>query len=150
MTMTRHSLLSAAFLALATTTVAAQDLPRLTLQEALRLAAQNKPSMVQARQDVRVAAWGERTALGAFLPTISSSVSGSRSGAERYNQATGQRVVIPFPYSEQYGLSARMDLFTGFRRGANRRSASATADLRGATQLRQEYAVALSTKQAFF
>ena len=148
--MTTRPLFAAAILAgLAASTLAAQE-RRITLQEALRLAAQNSPTMVQARQDVRVAAWGERTALAAFLPTVSATASGSKAGTERYNQATGQRVVNPFPFSEQYGLRASMDLFTGFRRGANRQSAMATTDLREAARVRQEYAVALATKQAFF
>jgi outer membrane protein len=167
---TRHLLLSAAFLALGASGLAAQqpvppavsqpaaaaapspaqNLPRVTLQEALRLAAQNQPAMVQARQDIRIAGWGARQALGAFLPTISSSASGSKAGAERYNTTTGQRVTNPYPYSESYGLSARLNLFTGFQRGANRRAAAATQDLREATLHRQDFAVALSTKQAFF
>lgn len=159
---TSRLLLSAAFLALAVHSLAAQqpaqsaatppaqDLPRVTLQEALRLAAQNQPAMVQARQDIRVAGWGMRQALGAFFPTLSTSASGSKAGAERYNAATGQRVLNQAPYSESYGLSARLNLFTGFQRGANRRAATATQDLRDATLHRQDYAIALSTKQAFF
>jgi len=149
--MTTRRLLCAGLLAgLSVSTLTAQEPRRVTLADALRLAAQNSPTMVQARQDVRVAYWGERTALAAFLPTLSATASGSKAGTERYNQATGQRVVNPFPFSEQYGLRASMDLFTGFRRGANRRAASATIDLREATRVRQEYAVALATKQAFF
>ena len=125
---TRRLLLSGAFLALAVHGLAAQQpapptasqpalpaamppgqgLPRVTLREALRLAAQNQPAMVQARQDIRVAGWGARQALGAFLPTLSSSVSGSQAGSERYNATTGQRVINPFPYSESYGLSSRL------------------------------------------
>ncbi len=126
------------------------DMPRVTLQDALRLAAQASPAMVQARQNVRVAQWGQRVAKGAYLPSLNGSASGSQSGAERYNSATGQRITNPFPYSESYGLSARVNLFTGFQRGANVRAASATTDLRWAAQLQQEYATALSTKQAFF
>jgi outer membrane protein TolC len=164
--MTRRLPLAAAFLALAasglaaqqptqpaslpTVMPAAQNLPRVTLQEALRLSAQASPSMVQARQNVRTAQWGQRTALGAYLPSFSSSASGSRSPAQRYNSATGQYVTNPSPYSESFGLSARLNLFTGFQRGANARAASATMDLREAAQLQQEYATALSTKQAFF
>ena len=172
--MTSRILASAAFFGLAASGLAAQQpapppaarsatstaapatyeppagMPRVTLQDALRLAAQASPAMVQARQNVRVAAWGQRQAKGAFLPSVSTNASGSQSGAERYNSATGQRVVNPFPYSESYGLSARLNLFTGFQRGANVRAASATADLREAAQLQQEYATALSTKQAFF
>ena len=171
--MTSRILVSAAFAGLAASGLAAQQpapqpaarpaapaaapvayeppagMPRVTLQDALRLAAQNSPAMVQARQNVRVASWGQRVAKGAYLPSLSGNASGSKAGAERYT-ATGQRITSAFPYSESYGLSARVNLFTGFQRGANVRAASATADLREAAQLQQEYATALSTKQAFF
>jgi len=125
-------------------------LPRVTLADALRLAVQNAPAMVQARQGVRTAGWSRRQALGAFLPTLSTSASGSQAPSQRYNAATGQYVTNPNPYSEQYGLSARINLFTGFQRGANLRAANATIDLREASQLQQEYATALAAKQAFF
>lgn len=129
---------------------AAQEPRRVTLDEALRLAAQNQPAMVQARQDVRVATAQERQAFGAFLPTLSSNMSTSKSGSQRIDATSGRPVNTGVPYNDSYGLNASLDLFTGFRRGANRRAAAATTGLREATQLRQEYAVALSTKQAFF
>jgi outer membrane protein len=173
--MTSRILASAAFFGLAASGLAAQQpappraarptaasaapaayeppagMPRVTLQDALRLAAQASPAMVQARQNVRVAAWGQRQAMGAFLPTLSTSASGSRASAARYNPNTGQISSNNLtPYSESYGLRASINLFTGFQRGANVRAAAATADLRQAAQLQQEYATALSTKQAFF
>ncbi|MBI1722786.1 MAG: TolC family protein [Gemmatimonadetes bacterium] len=128
----------------------AQEPRRVTLDEALRRAALNQPVMVQARQDVRVASAQERQAFGAFLPTISTNLSTSKSGSERIDATSGRPVSTGIPYNDQLGLNASLELFTGFRRGANRRAASATTGLREATQLRQEYAVALSTKQAFF
>jgi outer membrane protein len=148
--MTRRLLLSAAVLCFAASALAAQGPRRVTLDDALRLSAQNSPTMVQARQDIRVAQWGQRTALGAFLPSLSSSASGSTSGAQRIDATTGRPVTTGSLINESYGLSANLDLFTGFRRGANRRVAQATLSLREASRLRQEYAVALSTKQAFF
>jgi len=130
--------------------LAAQEPRRVTLDEALRLALQNQPTMVQARQDVRVAEAQQRQALGAFLPSLSANMQTTRAGSERFNAQTGQIVSTGDPYSENYRLSGSLDLFTGFRRGAQRSSARATTTLREATQLRQEYAVALSTKQTFF
>lgn len=135
---------------LAAGTLAAQQPRRITLDEALGLAARNQPTMVQARQDVRVAEAQQRQAFGAFLPSLSANVSSTRASTERFNSATGQIVSTGDPYSENYRLSGNLDLFTGFRRGAQRSSARATTTLREATQLRQEYAVILSTKQAFF
>jgi outer membrane protein TolC len=126
------------------------DVPRVTMADALRLAAQNAPLMVQARENVRMAEWGRRTAYGAYLPTLSASGSGTQASAQRFNTATGTSATSSSPYSESYGLSARLNLFTGFQRGANVRAASATTDLREAAQLQQQYATALAAKQAFF
>lgn len=131
--------------------LAAQQPQQLTLAQALDLAAHNSPTMVQARQDVRVASAQERQAFGTFLPTVNSSASTSKSGAQRIDATTGRPTSTSTPlWNDRYSLSASLDLFTGFRRGANRRAASATTDARQATELRQEYAVALATKQAFF
>jgi outer membrane protein len=129
----------------------AQNLPRVTLQEALRLAAQNAPAMVQARQNVRTAHAQQRQAFGAYLPTLS--VSGSEGYTPvRIDATTGgaSAAGTGTPYNQRYGYSLSLPLFTGFQRGANQRAARATADQREAAQLQQEYAVALSTKQAFF
>ncbi|MDP3774422.1 MAG: TolC family protein [Gemmatimonadales bacterium] len=128
---------------------AAQEPRRVTLDEALRLASRSQPAMVQARQDVRVASAQERQSFGAFLPSLNANLSTSKSG-QRVDATSGQVTRAPLAFNDQYGISGSLDLFTGFRRGANRRAAGATTSLREATQLRQEYAVALSTKQAFF
>jgi outer membrane protein len=172
MTMTtRHSLFAAALLALAARGLAAQqpsppaasapapaaapvpgpDLPRVTLEEALRRAAQYSPAMVQARQNVRTAHAQERQAFGAYLPSLS--VSGNEGYTPvRIDATTGgaSAAGTGTPYNQRYGYSLSLPLFTGFQRGANQRVARATADQREAAQLQQEYAVALSTKQAFF
>jgi len=129
---------------------ATAQLPQITLAEALRLAAQNAPAMVQARQNLRVAHAQELQTFGAFLPSISSSVNGSQSGAQRIDATTGKPVNTGSLINSSVGLSASLDLFTGFRRGANRRAAQATTTQREAAQLQQEYATALAAKQAFF
>jgi outer membrane protein TolC len=135
---------------LAAGTLTAQQPRRVTLGDALRLALQNQPATVQARQDVRVAEAQERQAFGAFLPSINTNMSETRNSTTRVDATSGGARPNQPPYNASLGLSASLDLFTGFRRGAQRRSAGATTALREATQLRQEYAVALSTKQAFF
>ena len=150
--MTTRRLLTAALLTgLAASSLAAQETRRVTLQEALRLAADNSPTMVTARQDVRVARAQERQTLGAFLPNLNTTGNESYTPV-RIDATTGGAASAGSgtPYNQRYGFSASLDLFTGFRRGANRSAASATTDLREATRVRQEYAVALSTKQAFF
>ena len=150
--MTKHFsvLLAVALAAGVAGAAAAQEPRRVTLAEALRLARENNPSMVQAQQNVRVAAAGELQALGAFLPSLSGSSSASQASSTRIDATTGKAVAAPSTQNSSFGLSASLDLFTGFRRGANRRAASATTDLNQATLLQQDYSTALATKQAFF
>jgi outer membrane protein len=128
-------------------TARAQDIRHVTLAEALELSVRAQPTMVQARQDVRVAEAQRRQANGAFLPSVTASLATSKSGVRTDN--AGRSISGP-PINDSYGLSANYDLFTGFRRGAQRRSAGATVSQREATLLRQEFATALATKQAFY
>jgi outer membrane protein len=127
----------------------AQDVRTVTLAQALQLGIRDQPSMVQARQNVRVAVAGERQAVAAFLPSVSTSASTGTSGGSRINQF-GVPTTVDSYYSSSLGITASWDVFTGFRRGAQRSSASATSDQREAAQRQQEYAIALATKQAFF
>ncbi len=129
--------------------LAAQEPRRVTLAEALNLAARSQPAMVAARQDVRVANAQERQVTATFLPSLNTAASTSRSGGARGNQFGVPTEVTSF-YSSNVRLTANWDAFTGFRRGAQRASAQATSEQRDATLLRQEYATALATKQAFF
>jgi TolC family type I secretion outer membrane protein len=133
--------------------VAAQEpgsaMRRVTLADALQLARQYNPALVQARQNLRVANMGVTQAWGAYLPAISGTAGSSKSSSQRYNSATGQVVSAPGNQST-FGLNASLNLFTGFQRGANQRAASANRDLDQAAVLQQDYATDLSTKQAFF
>lgn len=138
----------AAALALLPAAGRAQDTVRtVTLAEALTLSSRTQPIMVQARQDVRVAEAQRRQAMGAFIPSLTANLSTSRSGARVNN--VGQVISGP-PVNDSWGFTANYDLFTGFKRGAQRRNAAATVDQRDATLLRTEFANALATKQAFF
>ena len=121
-----------------------------TLDEAVALSVRSQPSMVAARQDVRVAEAQQRQAFGAWLPTLSFNSNTNKSGATRLNQNTGQPQQFPSLYSSSFGFSTSWDVFTGFRRGAVRRQSEANTALADATLLRQEYATALATKQTFF
>jgi len=146
-----RALTAAACLAVGMTSMAAAQEPRrVTLAEALELAVQAQPAMVQARQDVRVAQAQERVAFGNFLPTINSNATSNKSGNTRINATTGQVQTFPSYWNSQLGFTASYPLFTGFQRGAVRRQSRFTTDQRDATLQRQEFAVALQTKQAFF
>lgn len=127
----------------------AQDVRNVSLAEALELARRDQPSVVQARQNVRVADAAARQATAAFLPSVTTTASTSTTGGSRINQF-GATQTVPSFYSSTFGITASWDVFTGFRRGAQRSAANATANQRDATLLQQQFATDLATKQAFY
>ena len=100
-----------------------------TLEEALRMAEQAAPAVVQARGTVRSAGAGVRAAWGNFLPDINASTSYGKSssdGPSRTDPITGEIISGNTSSSSlSLGASASIDLFTGFRRGAELSSARA-------------------------
>lgn len=114
---------------------AVQPLPaqqrQVTLEEAIRLAREKDPAVIQATGSVRTANAGVLVAKGAFLPSLSASASGSNSfseGQSRVDPVTGE--VISGSSSSRglsFGASTGIELFAGFRRTADLRSANASA-----------------------
>lgn len=133
--------------AVAVPAAAAQQV-EVTLAEAIRRAMLVQPDMVQARGDQRNAGASGRSALGAYLPTLSTSFSAARSNTSRIDNTTGQPV--PPQYTYTGGLNASLELFDGFRRLANLRSSSATRDAAEAGVVNQRFQVTLSTKEVFY
>lgn len=131
--------------------VAAQETsePQVTLDEAITLALRNSPVIAQRQGAIRTAESAERTAFGAYLPSLSASAGGSLSSTERFNPQTNTTVSGS---SDSYsaGLSASMDLFTAGRRGAQSRQARAATSEAEALFVEQQFAVTLQAKQAFF
>src|SRR5690606_12191318 len=140
-------------LALAAAPAAAQERPSFTLDEAIRLAEQSRPAAVRAFGGVRSAEASRRSAFGSWLPSLSASASTGRSftaGDARVALNTGQ--VIPgdvTSHNVNTGLSANWDVFTGFRRGAERRAANASLLAAEADLVDARYTVALETTQEF-
>lgn len=144
----RLALATAAALA-AAPLAAQQPQVEVTLAEAIRRALEVQPAVVQARGDQRNALAGQRSAVGAFLPTITATGSSNQASANRYNQATGQIVNSSnTSYAGALGLS--LDLFDGFRRLANKRAAAATEDAADAGLVNQRYQVTATTAQIFY
>jgi outer membrane protein len=121
---------------------------QVSLAEAVRRALDVQPIMVQARGDVRNAGATGRSAWGAFLPTVSTSASASRSNQDRFDPNSTTR--LPPGYAYTGGLSASLELFDGFRRLANLKAASATQDAAGAGLVNQRYQTTLATQLLFF
>jgi len=155
MTRVRQGIVAGVVSTIVATGLAAQQAPvvpeaalQVTLQEAVRRALDVQPAMVQARGDQRNAGANGRSAWGAFLPTVSTSASATRSNLERFDPNSTVR--LPPGYAYAGGLSASLVLFDGFSRFANLRATSATQDAAAAEVVNQRYQVTASTAQVFF
>jgi outer membrane protein len=125
-----------------------------TLPDAIRLAERTQPSMVQAQAGVRTAAAQRRNAWGAFLPSLSAGSSASEffsEGAARVDPVTGQLTSGDNTNrSVSTSLSASVDLFTGFRRGAELQAAKAGQVQADASLVDTRFQQALATTNVFF
>ena len=156
MTRVRRGLVAGIFSAAVATGLAGQQAPlvpqaalQITLQEAVRRALDVQPAMVQARGDQRNAGASGRSAWGAFLPTVNTSASATRSNQARFDPNSSTQALQP-GYSYAGGLSASLILFDGFSRFANLRVASATQDAAAAGFVNQRFQVTATTAQVFF
>src|SRR5438445_11886231 len=124
-----------------------QQVPR---QEAGRRGPQGQPAMVQAQGALRNAQPSMVATNGEFLPSISTGGSWARAGGTRFNSQTSQIVSTPTASSYSGSISASVDLFTGFRRLADRRASAATEHAADAGLVNERFQVTLLTKQAFY
>ena len=126
----------------------------ISLADAIRLAKQVQPSIVRANADITNAGAQKRTAIGAFLPSLTASSTGSQTfseGVDRIDPNTGlPQVSNSTTGNINFRLSAGVDLFAGFRRTADLRAANAQRDAAEAGWVDARYQVALSTTQEFF
>ena len=137
------------FLALVIATPAAAQQIEVTLNEAIKRALQVQPAMVQARGDQRNAGAGRRVAFGSFIPSLT--LGGSAQRSSQPIRPAGDTTTTPAARYQYAGtLSAQVDLFAGFKRIANLRSANATSDASCAGVVNQRFQVTLLTKQAFY
>jgi outer membrane protein TolC len=127
----------------------AQEPQTVTLDQAIQRALMVNPQMVRARGQVANAAAGKRTAIGNWLPSLSTSSSYSTRGVDPVTTPDGL-TFTPSGTSYSAGLNASMTLFSGFRRLAQNRSAGADYRSAEASEVAQEFNVILQTKQAFF
>ncbi len=127
--------------------------PAVTLQEAIKLAERVQPTVVQAQGSVRNAGAQLRAAYGQFLPSVNASTSAGNSfseGQSRTDPLTGQIISgNNSSTSVSAGVSASVDLFTGFRRGADIRSAKAQGLAADANLLDARFQSKLNTTQEF-
>jgi outer membrane protein TolC len=121
----------------------------LSLQQVVERALKVSPDIVQATSSVTTASSSERVAVGAFLPSLSLTTGMGMASTERFNPTTNT-TVSGSQESYTAGLTSGVDLFTGGRRGAERKRAGAATDAAEATLIERRFSVTLAAKQAYF
>lgn len=100
------------------------------------MAAAHDPNVIQAQGNLRSAGSGVRAAKSQYLPSLSAGGSGGSSfsdGPPRFNPITNQLTTGNSSQSLSLGISSDVDLFTGFRRGGDVKTANAREDAAGAS-----------------
>ena len=124
-----------------------------TLGDAIRLSERVQPLVVRAAGNIETAAAQRRSAWGSYLPTLSVSSSANAFGSEgpsRIDPATGQLLSgNTSNRSLSTSLSASVDLFTGFRRGAEMSAARAGQAAAEASFVDARFQQALTTTNQF-
>ena len=124
-----------------------------TLPDAIRLSERVQPLVVRAAGDIETAAAQRRSAWGSYLPTLSASSSASTfssEGPSRVDPVTGQLLSgNSSNRSLNTSLSASVDLFTGFRRGAEMSAARANQSAAEASFVDARFQQALTTTNQF-
>ncbi len=124
-----------------------------TLADAIRLSERVQPTVVRAGGDVETAAAQRRNAWAAYLPNLTASSSVGEffsEGPSRIDPVTGQVLNgNSTNRSLNTSLSASVDLFTGFRRGAEMRAARAGQGAAEASLVDARFQQALTTTNQF-
>jgi len=122
-----------------------------TLEEAITLALQAQPAIVQAEGDLAVAHAGQREAWGnLLLPNVNASSGISQGSNNKIDATTGQIRNLPPLVSYNTGLNASLTIFDGLSRWSQTRAARATASSADAALTNQRFQIILQTKQAYF
>lgn len=129
--------------------VASGDARAVSLDDAIRLAQQNSPLVIQAKGQVRSAEAAIRTQYGTFIPTVNLSYGSNRQGGETFFQ--GQ--LVPFrgdPWNFSRGLNSNLEIFDAGRRLYNVRTAKANLATAEQNQRLQLFRIALEVKQQYY
>lgn len=120
-----------------------------TLEEAIARALKTSPQVAQAAGTVTTSEAAERSAFGAWLPSLSANASSSLASSQRLDPETG---AVSTGSNDTYsaGLSAGWDVFTGGQRGANRRQAQAQSSAAEAQLGAQRSSAVLDVERSFY
>jgi len=129
----------------------AQETARpITLDEAVRLAKRNAPAAVQARNNVRQQAGTVRSRYAAYLPTLSFGAGANRQNGTRYLLDLDTILPNDVPWRASHSVSSNLEVFDGGRRWFELQAARAGVDAAEASEVAQEFTVALNVKQQFY
>lgn len=123
---------------------------QIPLDEAVRLARRNAPQTVQARNAIRSNSAAVRTRYAAFLPTLSFGAGVGRQNGTRFVADFNQFVANDQPWRGSHRFNSSLNIFDGGERYFQLRAAQAQVDAAEATEVSQNFTVALSVKQAYF
>lgn len=127
--------------------------PRVTLEEAITRANRVQPSVISAGGSVRNAEARQRSATGAFLPSLSFSASRGDNFSEGQviDPGTGGLTTSGSSTgSLRTTINSDIDLFSGFRRGGERRAAKANRDAAEANFENAQFQQQLTTTNTYF
>lgn len=136
-------------LALDTKQVMGQDVPVVTLDEAIDRALLRSPVLAQADQAVGNAAEGYRSAWGQYLPSVNGSSTFGKRSAQRFDAANG-RVVSGSSNSYSYGLNGNLTLLDGGQRVKEMGRTRANMSAAEARRSDQQWFVIVQTKNFFY
>lgn len=138
--------------ALVPAVLSAQDSARsITLDEAIRLARQNSPQMISARNAINANEATVRTRWSAFLPTFSGSLSSSWGAGQVFDNRgdiVTRNNITPWNWSRR--LSANWLLFDGGDRNFQLNAARANVAAAEANEVAAEFSVAYAVAQQYY
>ena len=124
---------------------------RISLEEAVRLAQQNSPQMISARNNIDANEATVRTRWSAFFPTLSGSISSSWGAGQVFDprgDIVSRNNVTPWNWSRR--ISANWVVFDGGDRNFQLRAARANVSAAEANAIAAEFSVAYSVSQQFY
>jgi len=125
--------------------------PQLTLAEVVERALTVSPIVASGTGGVQIARADKLMAMGAYIPTLTATSEALRTGVQSASSVSsigsGGRSAAS---SRTYGLATAVDLFTGGRRRANEKAASAYLRVAGSTLVADRFAVRLYAEQGFY
>ncbi|WP_223758267.1 TolC family protein [Myxococcus sp. RHSTA-1-4] len=128
---------------------AEQPVLSVTLEEAIARAMKVNPQVAQAAGTVTTSAAAERSAFGAYLPSLSANANGSLASTQRLDPTTGA-VLSGSNDTYSAGLAASWDVFTGGQRSATRRQTRAQSNAAEAQLIAQRSTAVLDVRRSFY